>query len=92
MSKFYLFGKYSQDALKHASSDRTKKAVEIIEGFGGKVLSMDILVGEKDLVMVVDLPNTVSVIKASVELIKMTGIGFSSSPAMPVEDFDKLIK
>ena len=91
-NKFYLFGKYSQDSLKNVSSDRTKKTIEIIESYGGKVLSLDILVGEKDLVLVVDLPNTTSIIKASVELAKETGIVFSSSPAMSAEDFDKLIK
>ena len=91
MPKFFLFGKYSQDALKSVSADRTKKAVEIIQKLNGKVLSMDILLGEKDLVMAVDLPDNASVIKASVALTKLTGIGFASSPAISVEEFDKLL-
>jgi len=29
--------------------------------------------------------------KASVALTKMTGVSFTSLPAMPIEDFDKMI-
>ena len=91
MAKYYLFGKYSQEALKNASADRTKKAQDAIEKAGGKVISMDILLGEKDLAIAVDLPNTASAVKASIALTKLTGIGFSSSPAIPVDEFDKLL-
>ena len=91
MAKFYLFGKYSQEALKNISAERTKKVQEAIEKSGGKVISMDILLGEKDLVIVADLPNTASAMKTSIALTKLTGIGFSSSPAITVDEFDKLL-
>ncbi|MCX5781311.1 MAG: GYD domain-containing protein [Elusimicrobia bacterium] len=91
MAKYFLFGKYSQDALKSASADRTKKVVEIIEKLNGKVISMDVLLGDKDLAIAVDLPNTSSVVKASIAITKLTGIGFSSSPAISVDEFDKLL-
>ena len=91
MAKYFLFGKYSQEGLKNASAERTRKVTEAIEKAGGKVLSMDILLGEKDLAITADLPNTASAVKASIALTKLTGIGFSSSPAISVEEFDKML-
>jgi len=44
-----------------------------------------------DLVLIVDFPGVEQAIKASVALTKMTGVSFTSSPAVLVEDFDKMI-
>jgi hypothetical protein len=38
----------------------------------------------------VDLPNVEAAMKASMLLSRLTGIGFISSPAIKVEEFDKL--
>jgi uncharacterized protein with GYD domain len=91
MTTFFMFGKYSSEALKEMSVERTDKAVSLIKKFGGKVNSMYVLLGEQDLVLIVDFPELEQVIKASVALTKMTGVSFISSPAVPVEEFDKMI-
>ncbi len=91
MAKYYLFGKYSAEALKGISADRTKKFVEMTEKLGGKVISMDVTLGCKDVVIAVDMPNTGSVMKLSVGMAKLSGIGLTSSPALSVEEFDKLM-
>ncbi len=91
MAKFYMFGKYTTEALKGISGGRTKNAVSTVEKLGGKVVSMDVLLGEKDLVFVVNFPGIQEAIKASIALSKLTGIGFSTSPALSVEEFDKLV-
>ncbi len=91
MATFFMFGKYSSEALKEMSAERTDKAVNLIKKFGGEVNSMYALLGEQDLVLIVDFPGMEQVIKASVALTKMTGVSFTSSPAVPVEDFDKMI-
>jgi hypothetical protein len=39
----------------------------------------------------VDFPGVEQAMKASVALTKMTGVSFTSSPAVPVEDFDKMM-
>ncbi|MEW6040547.1 MAG: GYD domain-containing protein [Elusimicrobiota bacterium] len=90
MATFFMFGKYSSEALKGLSAERTKKAVALIEKSGGKVDSMYALLGEYDLVLIVNLPGIADAMKVSVELNKLTGISFSTVPALTVEQFDKL--
>jgi hypothetical protein len=52
---------------------------------------MHALLGEYDLLFCVSLPGVEDAIKASVALKKLTGISFSSCPAVSVETFDQLI-
>ena len=92
MATYFLFGKYSFDALKKMSSDRTKKVETLIEKFGGKVHSMYALLGDKDLVFILDFPSLADAMKASVAMTKLTGISFSTSPAVTVDEFDKLMR
>ena len=92
MATFFMFGKYSPEAMKTMSSKRTTKAVEAIKKHGGKVISMYSLLGDKDLVFIVSLSNMEQAMKASVALHKLTGISFSTSPAVTVEEFDRLMR
>jgi len=91
MATFFIFGKYSSEALKEMSAERTEKAVSLIKTFGGEVKSMYALLGEQDLVLIVDFPEIGQAMKASVGLTKMTGVSFTTSPAVAVEDFDMMI-
>ncbi len=91
MSTFFMFGKYSSEAIKGISAGRTAKAVSIIEKLGGKVNSMYALLGGYDLILIVDFPGSQEAMKASVALYKLTGISFSTFPAVTVEQFDKLV-
>lgn len=90
MTKFFMYGKYSQEAIKGISAGRTKSAVDVISKLGGKVDSMYALLGKYDLVLIVDLPGVAEVMKASIALNKLTGISFVSFPAITVEEFDKI--
>jgi uncharacterized protein with GYD domain len=91
MAKFLMLGKYSQEAIKGIASERTKKGIEIIEKAGGKVNSIYALLGSYDLALVVDFPGIAEAMKGSVNLNKLTGIGFTTSPAISVEEFDKVM-
>lgn len=90
MAKFLMLGKYSTQAIKGLSAERTKKVVETIEKSGGKVNAMYALLGNYDLAFVVDFPGTSEAMKASVTLSKLTDIGFTTSAAVTVDEFDKL--
>ena len=92
MATFFMFGKYSADAMKEISAERTKKAAELVKKYGGEVESAYALLGAHDLVLIVDLPDIDQAIKASVALSKLTGIAFSTAPAVTVKAFDKLMK
>ncbi len=91
MATFVLFGKYSIDAVKEISAERTVKATAVIGDAGGEVKAAYALLGETDLVLIVDFPGVKEAMKASVELTKLLGISFTTSPAVTVEEFDELL-
>ena len=90
MEKFLMLGKYSVEAIKGITAERTKRVTETIEKASGKVNAMYALLGNYDLAFVVDFPGITEMMKASAALTKLTGIGFTTSPAIGVEEFDKI--
>ena len=91
MTTYFLFGRYTRDALDGINSKRTERADAIIQGFGGKLKSVYALLGEHDIVIIADLPGVHEAIHASVEISRETGISFTTSAAIPVVDFDRLM-
>ena len=91
MSTYIMFGKYSHDSIKEISAERTQKADQLISANGGSVKSGYALLGDTDLVLVVDFPSNENAMKASVGLAKLLGISFSTAPAVSMEEFDKLV-
>jgi len=89
MTTFFMFGSYTSDAAKEISAARTGKAREVIEDLGGRVNGIYALLGEYDLVMIVELPNMAEAMAASLALKRLTGITFFTVAAMPIEEFDK---
>ncbi len=91
MTTYFLFGKYSHDSIKQISTKRTNEALAEISKNGGKLNAGYALLGEHDLVLIVDFPGTEQAMKTSVALAKLLGISFSTSPAVSIEEFDKLV-
>lgn len=91
MTTFFMMGKYSADSIREMSPVRTEKAVKLIEELGGEVTSMYALAGGYDLVLIVTLNRLETAMRASLGLTLLTGINFSTFPAVSVEDFDKII-
>ena len=92
MATYLMFGTYSQEGMKAMSAERTDRAIALIEKHGGKATAGYALLGEKDLLLILDLPGTEAAMKTSVALSKMLGIGFTTAPAVTIEEFDKLIE
>lgn len=92
MSTFLMFGSYSTDAVKEISAERTVETAAVIGGLGGKLTAGYALLGETDLVLIVDFAGVKQAMKASVELTKLLGISFTTLPAVTVEEFDRLIE
>jgi len=90
MSTYFFFGCYSQSALKEISAKRTEKAAETFKKFGGQVKSIYALLGEHDLIIIAEVPGTEAAMQISMALQKLTGVSFSTAPAVPAEQFDKL--
>jgi len=91
MATYFLFGRYSADAVKGMSSARTEKAIKLIQKYGGELKSMHIITGEYDIVIMATFPGLSNVVKAIVSITKLTGIGFVTSEAIPVEEFDRIV-
>ena len=91
MRTYLMFGKYSSEALKGISSKRTGEAHRLINENSGEIVAQYTLLGENDLLFIVNFPSLEDVIKSSVALNKLTGISFNSIPAITVEQFDKII-
>ena len=91
MATFLMFGRYSPQALDQMSAQRTASAVDLVKKLGGEVQSMFATLGANDLVFVLSFPSTEDAIKASVALSKMSGIAFTTAPAVTVAQFDKLM-
>jgi len=91
MPIFFMFGKYTSKAIEKISAERTEQAVSEIKKLGGAVNAMHVLLGEYDLLFCVNLPGNDEAIKASVTLSKLTGIAFTTCPAVTVEAFDRLV-
>jgi uncharacterized protein with GYD domain len=92
MATYLMLGKYSMDSIKGISADRTQKARELLEQYGGRLQTAYALLGEHDLALVVDLPDNQHALKASVALAKLLAISFTSAPAVAVEEFDTIMK
>ncbi len=91
MTTYFLFGKYSAGSFEGIGADRTENARKLIQEFGGEIKSIHALLGEKDLVIIASMPGMEQALKFSLELARSTGISFSTSEALPVESFDKLV-
>lgn len=88
---FFMFGKYSSEAMEGISARRTTVARDQIKKLGGSIKSMYALLGQYDLVLIVELPTMTDAMKAAVALGRETGISFCTVPAVSVSEFDKLI-
>lgn len=91
MTTYIMMGKYSIDSIGKINAARTKRGSEIIAGCQGQLKAGYAMLGERDLVLIAEFPNTEKAIKASTTLSKELGIGFSTCPAISIEDFDKII-
>lgn len=91
MAIYFMFGKYSSEAIKEISAQRTKEATDLIKRVGGKVTSIYALLGKHDLVIICDFPKLKDAMKASLALTRATGIAFSTSPAITVDEFDEMV-
>ena len=91
MATFFMFGKYSGEALKGISAERTRTAADLVKRHGGEIRSAYALLGQHDVVLIVDLPGQEQAIQTSIALAKSTGVSFSTSPAIEVNDFDRLM-
>ena len=89
MATFMMFGKYSAQAIKGISPQRTADTRVIIKEHGGELLAGYAVAGGLDIVLIVELSDNARAMAVSAALTKSTGVSFTTSPAVTLEDFDK---
>jgi uncharacterized protein with GYD domain len=91
MSTYVLFGNYTPESIRGVSAKRTEEADKLIRSLGGEIKAGYALLGDTDLLFIVELPDNDTAIKASTGLTKLTGIGFRTAPAVTIKEFDRLL-
>jgi len=92
MALYMMLGTYSQSAVREINAARTKEAVGVIEKVNGQVVSMYAMLGQYDIVLVVNLPGNREAMEVSVGLARITGIQFVTGPVIPVDRFDEMVE
>lgn len=92
MALYMMFGNYTRTSLAEINSSRTKEAVGLIEKVNGQVVSMYAMLGQYDIVLIVNLPGNREAMEVSVGLSQITGIQFMTGPVIPVDRFDEMIE
>jgi len=92
MGTFIMFGDYSYDSVKEISPQRTNAATQLIEKAGGELKYVYVLLGETDLLLITEFPTVTQAMKASIDLSKLLGVVFKTSPAIGADEFDKIVE
>jgi uncharacterized protein with GYD domain len=88
MRTFLMFGKSSSEELKEISLKYRAEVINLVESFGGDVRSMYVMPKEKYLVFIFVFQGIKRAMKASIALSNLTGISFTTSPAVPVDEYN----
>jgi uncharacterized protein with GYD domain len=92
MATFIMTGDYNSEAIKGISAKRTEQAREALQKVGGQIKEAYALLGQHDLVIVAEFPGVEEAMQGSLALTRLTGIGFTTAPAVPIADFDEFVK
>lgn len=91
MPTYVLFGTYTPESLKAISADRTDRARALIQKYHGEYKAGYALLGEIDLLVVLDLPDTEHAMQTSAALSRVLDIRFRMAPAVEIGEFDRLM-
>jgi uncharacterized protein with GYD domain len=96
MAKFLIKGSYTADgdkALMKEGGARRKAAVEaMLSGLGGKVEAFYFALGESDVYVIVDVPDTISGAALSLAVNASGTVRLSTIMLMTPEEFDAACK
>jgi uncharacterized protein with GYD domain len=91
MATYLMLGRVSQEAVNSISAKRTERALALLRDHGGTMKAGYALLGDRDLALVIDLPDNEAAMKTSVGLSRLLSVTFDTMPAVTVEEFDRLV-
>jgi len=92
MATYLMFGQYSRESVKEISAKRTKDAMALVKQYGGKIKDGYAMLGDQDLLIILEAKDNSTAMQISVALSKMLDIAFTTAPAVGMDEFDKLMK
>jgi uncharacterized protein with GYD domain len=90
METYVMLGKYSLEGTKGISAARSDQARDLVKQNGGELKEVYALMGDVDLIVIADFPDSAGALKTSMGLMKLLGVSFRTARAFTVEQFDKL--
>lgn len=91
MATYVMLGKYTLEGLRGISAKRTDEARALLKQHGGELKALYALLGEVDILAIVEMPDMARAIQLSVALTRLLGVRFTTAPAVTIEEFDKLM-
>jgi uncharacterized protein with GYD domain len=96
MAKYLLQGNYTADGakglLKDGASGRKKAVEAAIKSVGGKLESMYFCVGERDVMLVVDVPDATAAVAVSVAVSSTGAVHTNLVQLLSVDEMDEACK
>jgi uncharacterized protein with GYD domain len=92
MPKFLMLGSYTSHSTQGISKARKRQIESLIIECGGQLQLLYGLLGTYDLLILAEFPSNEVAVRASLSITKMTGITFSSQPAVEIADLDELVE
>lgn len=91
MPTYVMSGSYSLEGMRGISPARTDETTALIRKHGGELRAVYALLGKPDLLVIVDLPDNARAMQTSMSLSRLLGVAFTTSPALTVQEFDRLV-
>lgn len=92
MAKYLIQGSYTADGvkglIKEGGSSRKAAVQKAIEGLGGKLDSFYYTFGADDVVVICDMPDTITGLALSLAVNQSGTVRISTTALLPVEDVD----
>jgi uncharacterized protein with GYD domain len=94
MTIYISLGKLQRDAFEKSDSieERDKKAKQIIESLGGKMISLYYTFGQYDFVVIIDMPSKENLVKFLSIVAKHGTVRTETLETIPADMFYKIAK
>ena len=96
MAKFMIQGSYTADGakglMKEGASGRQAAVQKALEGLGGKLDSFYFTFGANDVVLICDIPDTISGLALSLAVNASGAVRISTTPLLSIADVDAACK
>jgi len=95
MPKYMIAASYTAEGLRGLQKDKAsgrKAAVQkVVEGLGGKVEAMYFALGEQDVIVIADLPNTVAATAIALGVSSSGLVRTKTTALLTVEETDQAL-